>query len=45
MGERGTEGEGHENPFPNANTLGGGMGTEEEWRELQARTGGGKGAP
>ena len=45
LGEGGTEGEGHKNPLPNANTLGGGMGTEGEWKELQACMGGGKGAP
>ena len=45
MGEGGIEGEGHENPFPNVNMLGGGMGIEGEWRELWAHMRGGKGAP
>ena len=36
------EGEGYENPLPNANTLGGGMGTEGELKEPRARTGGEK---
>ena len=40
MGEGGMEGEGNENPLPNANTLGGGMGMEGERKEPRARMGG-----